>query len=177
MIMRPKETHFNYADLGDLQLLELPYKGDKLSMMILLPKGNLSSIESNLTADNLKEWESKMNKVNLEEIELPKFEFNTKYFMKNDLRKLGMPTAFSSSADFSGMDGRRDLIIDQVIHQAYIKVNEEGTEAAAATAVVMKSLAVFSKSSFIADHPFIFLIQQKDTGNILFMGRVVNPSE
>ena len=171
---------FNYADLGDLQLLELPYKGDKLSMIILLPKGSLSSIESNLTADNLKEWEGRMNKAALKEIEVPKFKFKTKYFMRNDLESLGMPTAFSSSADFSGMDGRRDLFIGQVIHQAYIEVNEEKTEAAAATAVTIRTTAIDRpepKIKFIADHPFIFLIQQKDTGNILFMGRVVDPSK
>ncbi len=168
----------NYADLGDLQMLELPYKGDKISMIILLPVGNLSSIESNLTAENLKEWEGKMNRVVLKEVEIPKFKFSSKYFMRNDLVKLGMPTAFSDSADFSGMDGRRDLLIDQVIHQTYIEVNEEKTEAAAATAVTVGATAIdrpIPKIKFIADHPFIFLIQQKDTGNILFIGRVVDP--
>ncbi len=100
--------------------------------------------------------------------------------MKDALAKMGMPTAFGV-ADFSGMTGKKDLFISQVIHQAFIEVNEEGTEAVAATAVIMD----FTSSSpegpktpvFMADHPFIFIIQQKDSGNILFMGKVNNPIE
>ena len=99
--------------------------------------------------------------------------------MADSLSKMGMPTAFGGAADFSGMTGRRDLAISQVIHQAFIEVNEEGTEAAAATAVIMKELSAGPEGPrtpvFMADHPFIFIIQQKDSGNILFIGRVSNP--
>jgi serpin B len=93
---------------------------------------------------------------------------------------MGMPTAFSDTADFSGMDGRKDLVISEVIHKAYVDVNEEGTEAAAATAVVMKrAMAPQNQQEipvFRADHPFIFLIRDNDSGAILFAGRVVNPA-
>lgn len=173
----PDKARFNYTDLEDLQILELPYKGEKISMLILLPKGNLStSTIEPLTIEKLNEWKSKMKETKLDAIYLPKFEFDTKYFLNKDLKDLGMPTAFSNNADFSGMSGKRDLFISFVIHQAYVKVDEKGTEAAAATAVGMKLTAVMPGNIFRADHPFIFIIQQKDTGNILFLGRVVDPT-
>ena len=105
--------------------------------------------------------------------DLPWF-FSTKYFMGNTLAALGMPSAFGN-ADFSGMAGNKDLFIDEVIHQAFVEVNEEGTEAAAATAVIIKETAMRPSKVFRADHPFIFIIQQKESGNILFMGKVVDP--
>ena len=88
-----------------------------------------------------------------------------------------MPTAFSSDADFSGMTGKKDLFISFVIHQAYVKVDEKGTKAAAATAVGTKFTAVIPRNVFRADHPFIFVIQEKDTENILFLGRMVDPTK
>jgi serpin B len=176
MNMFSKKTSFNYADTDDLQILELPYKGDKISMLVLLPSENLDVVESTLTAEKLKEYKSKMKETKLDSISLPKFEFDTKYFMKDTLSALGMPTAFSDNADFSGMNGRRDLFIDFVIHQAYVKVDEKGTEAAAATAAGIGTTSVQPRNDFRADHPFLFLIQEKDTGNILFFGRVVNPA-
>ncbi len=103
--------------------------------------------------------------------------------MADDLKDMGMPIAFSGKADFSGMTGKKDLTIDNVIDQAFVEVNEEGTEAAAATAVVMKLMATADGPTgpkipvFRADHPFTFIIQQNNTGNILFMGRVNNPLE
>ena len=99
--------------------------------------------------------------------------------MSDDLKALGMPTAFSDNADFSGMDGKKDLQISDVIHKAFIEVNEEGTEAAAATAVVMRTTAVMNPKPipvFRADHPFIFMISDKNTGEILFLGRVMDPN-
>jgi len=177
MNMDPKKASFNYADTEDAQILELPYKGNKISMLIILPTKDLASIESSLTVEKLNEYKSKMKETKLDSISLPKFEFNTKYFMEDTLSALGMPTAFSEKADFSGMTGKKDLFIGVVIHQAYVKVDEKGTEAAGATAVVMrKSIAVMPTNIFRADHPFIFLIQEKDTGTILFFGKVVNPA-
>ena len=193
MYMDPKKAKFKYADLEKLQILELPYKGDQISMLILLPKQGgkydpktgesinynytLQDIEKDLTIEKLKEWKKQLKETKLGSVYLPKFEIKTKYFLNKDLKALGMPTAFSSEADFSGMTGRRDLFIDFVIHQAYVKVDEKGTEAAAATAVGMKWTAVAPRNIFRADHPFIFIIQQKDTGNILFLGRVIDPSK
>ena len=178
MRMDPEKTGFNYAQLDDLQILELPYKGDRISMLILLPKEDIESVERNLTLKKLNEYKSEMAETKLDSIVIPKFEFDTKYFMKETLADLGMPTAFTEAADFSGMTGQRDLFIDFVIHQAYVKVDEEGTEAAAATAVGMKLTAMPEQTNdFIADHPFIFLIQDKTNGNILFLGRVVDPTK
>jgi len=175
MKMRPEKATFNYAETEDLQILELPYKGNKISMLILLPRRDLNSIESSLTAEKLNEYKSKMKNTKLTLISLPKFEFDCKYFLEDVLSTLGMSTVFSEEADFSGMTGSRNLFIDQVIHQAYVMVDEKGTEAAGATAVVMKGLSVAEPIVFRADHPFIFLIQEKATGIILFVGKVVNP--
>jgi len=177
MYMNPEKTSFNYVDIGDLQILELPYKGDKISMLILLPTEDLDSL-GEVKLSNLNEWKNEMQETKLDTIYFPKFEFDTKYFMKETLSAMGMPTAFTwPGADFSGMIEDEELFISQVIHQAYVKVDEKGTEAAAATAVVMDagSAGPTERKIFRADHPFIFIIQDKETGNILFMGRVKDP--
>jgi len=190
MNMKPDKARFNYADLEELQLLELLYKGEDISMLILLPKqgedydsetgevitSNYTLEDIELSSEKLIEYKSQMQETKLDSISLPKFEFDTKYFMKETLSALGMPTAFSEDADFSGMTGERDLFISFVIHQAYVKVDEKGTEAAAATAVGMELTAVMPRNVFRADHPFVFIIQEKETGNILFLGRVVDPT-
>ncbi|MCK5062356.1 MAG: serpin family protein [Candidatus Aenigmarchaeota archaeon] len=177
MSLTGEDAKFNYAQADGLQILELPYEGDELSMIVLLPEDDdISSLENELDSEKLDEWKSMLREREIN-VYMPKFKFETKYFMKKDLSEMGMPTAFTSSADFSGMTGKKDLYIDQVIHQAFVEVDEEGTEAAAATAVVMKEISAAMPSVFRADHPFIFIIQQKDTGNILFMGKVTNPAE
>ncbi|QEE15949.2 serpin family protein [Promethearchaeum syntrophicum] len=177
MHMSPEDLNFKYAELEDLQILELPYIGEKISMLILLPKTNLSSIEPSLTAEKLIEYKNQMQETELGDIYLPKFEFDTKYNMEETLSSLGMPTAFSGTADFSGMTLAAHFYINKVIHQAYVKVDEEGTEAAAATVVIMDyGINEPSQLVFNADHPFIFSIQEQETGNILFMGRVNDPS-
>jgi serpin B len=178
MYMEPDKAELNYLETEDLQVLELPYKGDDISMLILLPREDigLEAIESDLSAEKLEEYKAGMEKIKLDTIHLPKFEFDTKYLMAQTLSNLGMPSAFNSGkADFSGMTGTRDLFISSVIHQAYVKVDEKGTEAAAATAVVMTMTAAPTRYVFKADHPFIFIIHEKQTGNILFLGRVVDP--
>lgn len=172
-----KESKFGYAETKDLQILEMPYEGKDLSMLVFLPKNNdLESLEKLLTPEKLSQWkkEIKEKRVN---VYLPKFTFNTKYTLNENLANMGMPRAFTDQADFSGINGGKDLYIQLVVHQAFVDVNEEGTEAAAATGI---SVGITSVGPIIpefrADHPFIFLIQEKETGNILFMGRVVNPS-
>lgn len=194
MRMNPEKVNFNYADLENLQILELPYKGDEISMLILLPKQGesydyetgeviinydytLEDIE--LSSEKLEEYKAEMQETGLDSIYFPKFEFDTKYTMNKYLSDLGMSTAFDmANADFSGMTEEEQLFISAVIHQAYVKVDEKGTEAAAATAVgIMRVTSIGAPSKiFRADHPFIFIIQEKQTGNILFVGRVVNPS-
>jgi len=175
-------ANYNYMENDELQMLEMPYQGNDISMIVILPKqGRFDDVENYLTSDNIAGWKNSMQDQEVD-VAFPKFKFETKYLMKQDLINMGMPTAFTDVADFSGMTGKTDLKISEVIHQAFINVSESGTEAAAATAVIMAPTAVFNPvdkpkpKEFIAEHPFIFIIQQKDTGNILFMGKVNNPS-
>jgi serpin B len=110
---------------------------------------------------------------------LPKFKLAAQFSLAKKLAEMGMTDAFSPQADFSGMDGTRDLFISAVVHKAFVDVNEEGTEAAAATGVVMRSMAVMRPRPtpvFRADHPFIFLIRDTRSGSIIFLGRMVDPS-
>ena len=108
---------------------------------------------------------------------MPKFTMTVQFELAKTLGAMGMPEAFSESADFSGMTGGKDLFISAVAHKAFVEVNEEGTEAAAATGVAMRLTAAPAPPPlFRADHPFIFLIRHKPSGSILFLGRVVNPS-
>ena len=176
---------FKYGETKDLQILEMDYLGNDLSMLIILPKENdLNSLENSISVSNLASWEKNMDTEEVR-VTIPKFKFETKYFMAEDLKEMGMPTAFDGSlADFTGMWNRQrdeNLYISQVIHQTFIEVAEAGTEAAAATAVIVGETSagpgpVTKPKVFTANHPFIFIIQQKDTGNILFMGRVSNPT-
>jgi serpin B len=172
------DARFKYAETDELQFLELPYEGDDLAMYIILPKKNdLSDIEKSMDHDTISAWKDMLRERKVH-IYIPKFKFTTKYFLRKTLSDIGMPTAFGSNADFSGMNGTRDLFIQNVIHQAFVEVNEEGTEAAAATGVVMELTAIRPETPvFRADHPFIFFIQEIETGNILFMGRVCDPSK
>ncbi len=173
-MMNMMDERFKYHDSGDAQVLELPYKGEDLSMVVILPKTNdIHEFEEGFTLEDYERWISLLEPTRLE-VHLPKFKFETKYDMGKDLAEMGMPTAFTASADFSGIsDG--GLFIGYVVHQAYVDVNEEGTEAAAATGVVMVESAPMLEV-FRADHPFIFTIRDRGTGLILFMGRVMDPS-
>jgi serpin B len=170
---------FNYTENEALQLLELPYAGNELSMLVLLPRNELSEVEPYLKADKIQDLMKDMRQEEVD-VYLPRFKFETKYLMggeKGILGRMGMPTAFSEMrADFSGMTGKPDLYITEVVHQAFVEVNEEGTEAAAATGIIMGAKAVLMKKVFRADHPFIFFIQEKRTGAILFFGRVMEPT-
>lgn len=177
MHMKNDKAQFNYLDNEDLQILELPYQGEKLSMLIILPTEGINQ-NSSFTSDKLNELKEKMEKTALDDIYLPKFKFDTKTMLKETLISMGMPLAFDyENADFSGMNGEKALYIGQVIHQAYVKVDEKGTEAAAATAIMkgVTSAAPTPRKIFNADHPFIFIIQDKENGNILFIGKVANP--
>ena len=180
MFIEPKETKFNYLDREEVQLIELPYQGEEVSMLILLPKENIESIESDLNFEKIKEYKEKMKETEVDALYLPKFEFDTKYFMKEVLISMGMNSAFFyGMADFSKMDGTKELVIDDVIHQAYVSVDEEGTEAAGATAVIigLTSMAPDNEKIFMANRPFIFIIQDNKTENILFIGRVSDPTK
>jgi len=152
--------------------------GEELSMVVLLPRktDGIGELEKDLTSENLAQWLEKAHKREVI-VTMPKFKMTSKFSMADVLRTMGMTDAFTGAADFSGMTGKRDLFISAVIHQAYVDVNEEGTEAAAATGVVMKLTAALPEQTpvFRADHPFLFLIRDKTSGSILFLGRVMNP--
>ena len=176
-----RESSFSYFDGGTFQLLEIPYKSKELSLVVLLPKdrSGLPALEQSLTASNTQQWLSQVVQRDKVIVALPKFKSTQQFELGGTLGAMGMAQAFSGSADFSGMTGKRDFAISEVIHKAYIDVNEEGTEAAAATAVGFRALAmrgpVEQPPVFRADHPFIFLIRDNRSSSILFMGRMADP--
>ncbi|MDH7506865.1 MAG: serpin family protein [Candidatus Thermoplasmatota archaeon] len=173
-MMSLSDCSFDYTETDDLQILKLPYKGKNLSMIVILPKeNNLSIVDSLLNTLNIKNWYKNFQKTQIN-IFLPKFKFVAEYNLNNILKDMGMVDAFSEiDADFFGMDGTRSLFISDILHKAFVEVNEEGTEAAAATSVIVTTTAM--TPTFNADHPFVFLIQHEDTGAILFMGKIINP--
>ena len=168
---------FGYAEGDNYQAVELPYDGRELSMVILLPKGGrFKTFEDSMDYQMIKDIiaDLRNQQVNLT---MPEFEFESEFSLKKALMTMGMPVAFSPDADFSGMTGNRDLWIDEVLHKAFVSVDEAGTEAAAATAVMMRLTAVPSPPVEVkVDRPFVFLIRDIETGTILFIGRVLNPS-
>jgi len=177
MCMEPSGKEFMYADLEDAQVLELPYTGGRLSMVIILPKGDLRELEEGLTRERLEGYLSSLRPEKLDRICLPRFELERKYLLNENLQSLGLRRIFQGGeADLSGIDGRRDLYVAWVIHQTYVRVDEEGTEAAGATAVGVKLTAYMPSKTFVADHPFIFLMRDRETGLVLFIGRVVDPT-
>jgi serpin B len=169
---------FSYGKNEALQLLALPYVGDTLSMIVLLPNevDGLPKLEATLTEETLPSWLPLLKKREVT-VFLPKFTMTSEFNLKQTLSAMGMPDAFTPQADFSGMTGNRDLYIDAVIHKAFVDVNEEGTEAAAATAVTMQLLSYSTPPpEFRADHPFLFLIMHNPSESILFLGRVADPT-
>ena len=176
-----REGSFGYFDGGTFQVLEIPYKSNELSLIVLLPKerSGLSGLENSMTASNMQQWLKQVAPVSKVIVTIPRFKSTQEFELSCALRALGMPQAFASGADFSGMTGKRDFAISAVIHKAFVDVNEEGTEAAAATAVTMRALAMRAGPPppvFRADHPFIFFIRDNGSQSILFMGRMTDPT-
>ena len=172
-----QRAEFGYTEIPLAQILELPYAGNRLSMLILLPAGNssLEKLENELSVKNLAVWLSRISNQPVN-VTLPRLKITWGTKLLNDnLISLGMRSAFlPGKSDFSAMDGSKTLFISQVLHKAFIEVNESGSEAAAASAVTMKRNA--SRGiEFNADHPFLFLIFDRATNSILFIGRVTNP--
>ncbi len=175
---------FAYAESHVLQIIKFPYAGG-LSMVVILPRApdSLAAMEKNLTAENVLGLIGILTRRRVE-VFLPKFRTSSAFGLAPILSSMGMPEAFAppardgTGADFSGMDGQRDLWISSVAHKAFIAVDERGTEAAAATAVTMRATAVFSPGPpavFRADRPFVFLIQDDASGAVLFLGKITNP--
>jgi serpin B len=170
---------FGYREEAALAILEMRYKGTPLAFDILLPKDRdgLAGVERSLTPENLTTW------LQLEghqvQVSLPKFRSESDLSLRNALSGMGMARAFNGTADFSGIDGRRDLRLDKVVHKAFVDVSETGTEAAAATGASVALIATLRRPQpivFRADHPFLFFIRDTHSGAILFAGRLANPA-
>jgi len=177
--MMHQTESFKYMESDAFQMVELPYLGDSLSMIIILPKeiDGLKKIEPTLTIENIKKWLAHLKEEKIR-VSLPRFKMEESYKLKQYLSQMGMPLAFSNEADFSGIDGTTNLTISKILHKTFIETDEQGTEAAAATAVVMRLKSVYMPmQSFVADHPFIILIKEKQNDLILFMGRVAEPTK
>jgi serine protease inhibitor len=176
--MMNRKHNYRYAETEGMQVLELPYAGHRLSMLVLLPRAldGLAKLEDALTLEGMDRWIRDLNETEVE-VYLPKFELSFPFQLDDALISMGMPDAFTDRADFSGMDGSRELYIGAVLHKAFVAVNEQGTEAAAATAVIMQTKAfAIGATVFRADHPFLFLIRDNTTGSLLFIGRLTNPA-
>lgn len=177
--MMHQKGQFGYLEADGVQVLDLPYEGGDLSMTIVLPgaddEGGLAALEARLTPELLSSWWEGLAEREVT-VALPRFTmtWGTEDLVKH-LQALGMNDAFVyGRADFSGIDGTRQLFISHVLHKAFVDVNEEGTEAAAATAVAMKRMAA-RPLEFRADRPFLFMIRHRATGGVLFMGRLDDP--
>ncbi|PNI69711.1 SERPINB4 isoform 1 [Pan troglodytes] len=179
--MMRQYNSFNFALLEDVQakVLEIPYKGKDLSMIVLLPNeiDGLQKLEEKLTAEKLMEWTSLQNMRETHvDLHLPRFKMEESYDLKDTLRTMGMVNIFNGDADLSGMTGSRGLSVSKVLHKAFVEVTEEGAEAAAATAVVVVELSSPSTNEeFHCNHPFLFFIRQNKTNSILFYGRFSSP--
>ncbi|GAK58509.1 proteinase inhibitor I4, serpin [Candidatus Vecturithrix granuli] len=180
LLMMHRKDSFKYAEDERIQVLQLPYAGEEISMVVLLPrtKDGLVEMETQLTFEDLIRW---IDQSSLREVEvfLPKFTLTSQFSLSDTLKAMGMCTAFSEQADFSGMEASKSLSISDVIHKAFVEVNEEGTEVAAATAVIIGVTSVAEPQPipvFRADHPFLFLIRDNQSGSILFIGKIMNPA-
>jgi len=173
--MMKQTESFGYTEGDGYQAVELLYDGGELSMVILLPASeDFEAFEQGLEAQGVSDIISDLQPAEVG-LTMPKFKFDSEFSLKDTLEGMGMELAFSGAADFSGMTGTPDLCISEVLHKAFVSVYESGTEAAAATAVVMRETAMPGEPVEVTiDHPFIFLIRDIETGAILFVGRVLN---
>jgi serpin B len=170
----------NLFESDALQMLELPYEQHELSMLVLLPRqiDGLGNLEKQLSTKSLEQWTRGLKRQRVM-VQLPRFKFTAEFKLRRVLSEMGMALAFSKNADFSGMATGEKLGIDDVIHKAFVAVDEKGTEAAAATAVTIRTLGApaGTPTTFRADHPFVFLVRDNRTGSILFMGRLADPTK
>ncbi|XP_078395626.1 leukocyte elastase inhibitor-like [Cetorhinus maximus] len=183
MMYQKKKFFFRHVPELNIRVLELPYVGNDLSMIILLPDDimddstGLKQLEKALTFKKLQEWTlpNQMRKMNVH-VRLPRFKLEDEHELNSPLSSLGMQDLFEvSKADLSGMSGARDLSVSKVAHKSFVEVNEGGTEAAAATAVMAQFCMAMEEEMFTADHPFLFFIRHNKSNNILFFGRYTSP--
>ena len=170
--MMHADATFGYAEYDGAQILRMPYVGDRLSMLAVLPPGRdgMAALEESLTAEMLEGWQQSAHDTYIT-VSIPKFETKTHYDLIPELMDLGITLIFGGG-DFSGISDS-DMSVATATQDAYVNVNEEGTEAAAVTALVMIETA---SPTFIADRPFLFFIQDGESGTILFMGKIVDPT-
>ncbi|MEJ2737538.1 MAG: serpin family protein [Anaerolineae bacterium] len=180
--MMSQTARFDYTAGDGYQAIELPYRDSNMAMLFVLPKaGRFEEMEATLSSSSVDAIVEDFSAQQVH-LTLPKFTFESEFDLSTTLAQMGMPSAFRppgpDGADFSGMTGQRDLYISAVLHKAYVAVDEEGTEAAAATAVIMKLTSAMPDPlvQMTLDHPFLFLIRDRDSGTILFVGRVMDPS-
>ena len=169
---------FGYHEIKDAKLLELPYVGEQLSMIFILPNeaSQLSKLEDELTSANLQSWLSGIEE-QFVRVDLPKFKVTWgTYDLIKPLKTIGIRKAFGTEADFSGMDGTKNFHIGLLLHKAFVEINEEGTEATASTVAGIKLGGRPRMYTFKADHPFLFVIRDNISGSILFIGRVLDPN-
>ncbi|XP_040611717.1 serpin B6 [Mesocricetus auratus] len=179
MMFKESTFKMTYVEEISTTILMLPYVGNELNMVIMLPDEHidLRTVEKEITYEKFTEW-TRLDKMNEKKVEvfLPRFKLEENYDMKDVLYKLGMTDAFDHRADFSGISSRRGLCLSKVVHKSFVEVNEEGTEAAAATAALfILGSSLCSLPRFCADHPFLFFIQHVKTNGILFCGRFSSP--
>ena len=172
---------FDYAHSNGAQVLKMPYEGDRLSMLVILPEGldAIGALEESLSVDMIQQWRQELRPSEIELVSIPKFNMSTNYDLKGPLQALGITDVFEESS--SNLDGITDMPprvwVSKATQDAFVNVNEEGTEAAAVTTITIKSVMVSPpKPYFIADHPFLFIIQDDESGAILFMGKLSDPT-
>ena len=171
---------FPYMENEDIQLIEMPYKGGDASMFVILPKkkNDLKEIEKVLDWKKIEKYMGQLS-IKQADVYFPKFKMSLEYELRKLMTNLGMKAAFDKVADFSRMNGNKDLYISAIIHKTFVEVDETGTEAAAATAVVMRMKSAMPDpdyKTFKADHPFFYFIRENVSGTVLFAGRVTDPS-
>ena len=165
----------NYTEDEQVQVVELPYKGDDLSMIVVLPKSKeaaaMQKLIANLSTAQINKWTERLESKEIF-LNMPKFKLEQIYKMESILTEMGMPIAFSNKADFSLFNDKLPLAVDSVIHKAVVEVDEKGTVAAAATSIVITPISASYNAEFTADHPFMFMIKDNKTDAILFLGQV-----
>ncbi|XP_060228359.1 leukocyte elastase inhibitor A-like [Meriones unguiculatus] len=183
MMYQKKKFPFGYIPDLKCKVLEMPYQGGELSMVILLPEDTedesmgLKKVEKQLTSEKLRKSTKHENLETIDvHVKLPRFKLEESYTLNSNLGRLGVQDLFTSNkADLSGMSESRDLFISKIVHKSFVEVSEEGTEAAAATGGIVTFRMMLPEEEFTVDHPFLFFIRHNPTANLLFLGRVCSP--
>lgn len=178
--MNDFEGSYRYFEDNNIKAIEIPYKNDKYSAVFILPieTGDFLKAWDYIDIDSFQNIIRSMHNMRVD-VSIPKFKISSFFRLKEVFLKLGLTELFSPNADFSGMTGGKNLYLDEAIHKTFVEVNEEGTEAAAATGIFMRETAISPEyiKKFVANHPFIFIIKENQTQTVLFIGQVFNPAQ